>query len=291
MNANSGNQTSEKLMLQDSGIIINKQQSTTSQQSKKSNGRKDVKVSAFQQDNELFPLQEENDQLMRGLSQSSTDDREESQNYVAKTVEDMLTRIRSSCTPVQSKITNHAEDRYRRRQFSLIPEVMDDEFNEHSKVEADSQGSGVSIKGIDDIGYETEKEEDESPKLNFTPHYNQLEKQLAKNKSEIFNPFQSQSYLRRLLSDDSERDDNFFYPSNQHAATTRFASEAKEFKSRKHNKHGGLQKNNHFGQASNYVSSHMSRQSSNMTMNTKMYNCQYDLEAIDERLKSIKFNF
>ena len=93
---------------------------------------------------------------------------------------------------------------------------MDDEFNEQSfsKVEADSQDS-VMIRGIDDIGYETEKDEDESPKENFTPHYNPMLKHLEKTQTCDFgNPFQSQSYLRRLLSDDSERDDGFFYPNN-----------------------------------------------------------------------------
>ena len=62
-----------------------------------------------------------------------------------------------------SKLKNMPEDRFRRRAVSLVPEVLDDEFSEQSfsKVEGDSQGSYMD--GIDDIGYETEKDDIESP--------------------------------------------------------------------------------------------------------------------------------
>ena len=99
------------------------------------------------------------------------------------------------------------EDRFRRRAVSLVPEVLDDEFSEQSfsKVEGDSQGSYMD--GIDDIGYETEKDDIESPLDNMGGF--QINQPIQKQKTMMpnyGNPFQSASYLKRMLSDNSDND-------------------------------------------------------------------------------------
>ena len=123
----------------------------------------------------------------------------------------MLARLRKSHAPIQSKMNNFQEERFRRRAFSLVPEVLDDEFSDKSfsKVEIDSQGS-MSMGGIDDIGYETEKDDIESPLDNIGGLSTALPMLRAKTKTmqpNYGNPFQSTSYLKRMLSDNSDNDD------------------------------------------------------------------------------------
>ena len=74
------------------------------------------------------------------MTNSSTDDREENQEFINRQVEEMLARIRLSQGAMVSKLKNTTEDRFRRRAVSLVPEVLDDEFSEQSfsKVEEDS---------------------------------------------------------------------------------------------------------------------------------------------------------
>ena len=73
------------------------------------------------------------------MSNSSTDDRDDNQQFINGQVEEMLERLRKSHAPIQSKMKNLPEERSRRRQFSLVPEVFD-EFSDKSfsKVEIDS---------------------------------------------------------------------------------------------------------------------------------------------------------
>ena len=74
------------------------------------------------------------------MTNSSTDDREENQEFINRQVEEMLARIRLSQGAMVSKLKNTPEERFRRRAVSLVPEVLDDEFSEQSfsKVEGDS---------------------------------------------------------------------------------------------------------------------------------------------------------
>ena len=64
--------------------------------------------------------------------------------------------------------------------------------------------------GIDDIGYETEKDDIESPLDNIGGLSTALPMLRAKTKTmqpNYGNPFQSTSYLKRMLSDNSDNDD------------------------------------------------------------------------------------
>ena len=150
----------------------------------------------------------------------------------------MIANIKQSCQPIQSKISKYGEERQRQRRFSLIPEGEEYEFNDHSfsKVEADSQGSN-SIQGIDDIGYETEKEEDESPlDVQYT---HAMDQHLAKTKTVNYgNPFNSQISMQRnragLFSDDSEKDDGLFNGGNRSHRYNPFSNHKhKDFRSRR----------------------------------------------------------
>ena len=143
----------------------------------------------------------------------------------------MLARLRKSHAPIQSKLNNFQEERFRRRAFSLVPEVLDDEFSDKSfsKVEIDSHGS-MSMGGIDDIGYESEKDDFESPLDNNGGLSTALPMLRAKTKTmqpNYGNPFQSASYLKRMLSDNSDNDDlrlkisnNNFKPSSREFTPT-----------------------------------------------------------------------
>ena len=159
------------------------------------------------------------------MSNSSTDDRDDNQQFINGQVEEMLERLRKSHAPIQSKMKNLPEERSRRRQFSLVPEVFD-EFSEKSfsKVEIDSQGSN-SLEGFDDNGYSSDKNEIESPLENFGGF--QINQPMQKTKTMIpnyGNPFQSASYLKKMLSDASDNDDVRLKISNNN-----FKSPIKEF--------------------------------------------------------------
>ena len=111
-------------MQHDSGIMIGKQFSGQSVKSMElSSSKKEFKVSSFTPD--LLPLKEEAAPPVRGNSDTSTDDREETQQFITKSVDDMMARIRMTHKPVQSKIAKYKPyetERYRDRKFSLIPE-------------------------------------------------------------------------------------------------------------------------------------------------------------------------
>ena len=89
----------KRLMQHDSGIMIGKQFSGQSVKSMEmSSSRKEFKVSTFTPD--LIPLKEEVAQPLRGDSDTSTDDREETQQFITKSVDDMMARIRMTHKPV-----------------------------------------------------------------------------------------------------------------------------------------------------------------------------------------------